>query len=715
MTRTLTRNSALRRGLSLWVAFAFVLSLTNVGFAVPVEAPEGEPAAVEEVVAPVPGDEAPGRDKKSEKNPKPVEEPAVQPAEEPAEEPQSEEPQSGESPEPSEVADPVTPDPSGESVERPSVKKAVKPVAAASVVAPLALVTPTEVDGNPPLGAGGLRIDESELPGTFTHTYMGVEITVTVTLSDTSDGEEFAFTSTYPVIKVVAKGGNGANIYEYSPGVLADSGLHAPLNPSEKWADISHIDFYFVTPADVEVIKFHDLDGDGMHDDGEPTLDGWMIRLLQGDAVVDSGLTVGGKVVFDNIAPGVYHLDEVLADGWQNTTPLPKEIVVVPGQDATYKIGNRTIPDVEKTFSLTFEGAPAGVEFFAHYRLGEGGFVEVALAPVGDGVFTGSVELPYGSVIEEVVWLAKLGGMTYVLGSDVELEERLVEDITNRFTYTASIAGSKFGDDDADGTWDEGEVGLAGWTIGLYRAVPQVELAALPAPQPGFELVATTVTGPGGAYSFSGLLPGVYYVAEEMQDGWIQTLAPEGTFEVSNGTARTGLDFGNAEEILPFTAFEFDKSADKTVAETGDLITYTLTYRLAPDSAAWTDPIPVIDDYDERYVTPVDVAGGTVADGKITWVDNEDLLDGQERTIVYTMRVKTGLPVGTTIIDNVALLDVQQGYEDDWTVRVTVEEADEEEPFLPFTGGEWMPLALAALAAAFLGITLRRLGARQVT
>ena len=753
MTRILTRNTRLRRVLSLWVTFAFVLSLTNVGFAAPAESPDDLVLPAAEAVAPQAEQGAP--DQPPQDKEAPAEEPPVKPEEVPAEEPVVDS-----APEPSVEAEPVTQEPEApvhaeeslfeetaktaaeaEPVVEPAAEPEAEPVVAAqSIVAPLALVTPDTVDGNPPLGPGGLRVDGA---GTYTHTYMGVDIHITVTMLETDDGEEFAFTSDWPVVKVVAKGGReGANIYTYSPGLYSDTGLHAPLNPSGKWADISHIDFYFAVPEKIEVIKFHDLDGDGVHDEGEPTLDGWMIRLLKGDAVVDSGLTVDGKVMFGPVPAGAYSLDEVLAGGWMNTTPLPLEIVVPSSVSATsikpdpepeinvstFSIGNRMIPDITKTFTLTYANAPVGAELFAVYNLVEGPDVEVALLPIGGGEFSGSVELPYGSVIESVMWKAVHGGMTYVLGSQPNIDEELLEDAVNRFTYTASVSGHKFGDLDADGIWDTSEIGLAGWTIGLYKATELVQPSALPAPAAGFELVAQTVTGPGGVYSFSGLLPGTYYVAEEMQTGWTMTVGPVGTFAVFNGTALTNLDFGNTEPVLPFTLFEFSKSANTTVAAPGDLVTYTLTYRLTTGSVAWTAPIPIIDDFDERYMTPVDVAGGVVADGKITWTDEADLLPGQVRTIVYTMRVIAGMPVGTTRIDNAALLNVQQGYRDDWAVTVQVaepfapftptEDPDEEpfapfteseEPFLPFTGGEAMLIVLAALAAGALGFTLRRL------
>lgn len=758
MTRILTRNTRLRRVLSLWVTCAFVLSLTNVGFAVPVESTEGVEVSASEAVAPQEEQVAPEQPEQDEQKEAPVEESPAEP-EAPPEEPvvdPTEEPVVDPAPEPSVEADPVTQEPEksdepapaeenlleepkvaaeAEPAIEPTAESEVEPLALAPLVfeEPIEEAVPTTVWGGPPLGSGGLRVQRRDLSGTFNHTFRGVDIEISVTKVKTSEGEVFSFSSNWPVVKVVAMGLTSANVYTYSSGARSGSGLHAPRYILfKKWADICHIDFYFAEPQKIEVIKFHDLDGDGVHDDGEPTLDGWMIQLLKGDDVIESAATVDGKVMFDAVPPGAYALDEVLTRGWMNTTPLPLQIEVPNSVSATHKkppcepepsistfmIGNKMLPDVTKTFVLAYADAPTGAEFSAVYNLVEGPDVEVPLLSVGGGEFSGSVELPWGSVIDSVMWKAMYGDTTYMLGSQSDLDEELVEDAVNRFTYSASVSGHKFGDLNADGVWNAAEPGLTGWTIGLYKAAEQVQPSALPAPAAGFELVAQTMTGAGGAYSFNGLLPGTYYVAEETRAGWKMTVSPEGTFAVFNGTALAGLDFGNTEEALPFTLFEFSKSANVTAAAPGDLVTYTLTYGLASGSATWTAPIPVIDDYDERYMAPVDVAGGVVADGRITWTDQADLLPGQVRTIVYTMRVIDDMPIGNTRVDNAALLDVQAGYRAAWAVTVQVDdpflpftpvEETDEDPFLPFTGGEGVLIVLAALAAGALGFTFRRL------
>jgi hypothetical protein len=208
-------------------------------------------------------------------------------------------------------------------------------------VASAALVEPKVVGGNPKLCDCGIRIDPPPASGESTTvafeiscsgtTYTG---TVTVTVYDTPYGQEFDFVSSIPVGKVVAKGGKqGANVYDYtalpSP-VYSDTGLHAPVNPSGKWANLSHISFCFApgengggqTYTQVTVMKFYDRDMDGMKDAGEPGLDGWMINI-DGD-MVGSFMTADGGYVYLNLYDGSYTISEALPPGgscWKQTWP----------------------------------------------------------------------------------------------------------------------------------------------------------------------------------------------------------------------------------------------------------------------------------------------------------------------------------------------------------------------------------------------------------
>jgi beta propeller repeat protein len=86
-------------------------------------------------------------------------------------------------------------------------------------------------------------------------------------------------------------------------------------------------------PGEISGSKWHDLDGDGEKDVGEPTLEGWTIFL---DANQNGALDEGelstvtdaeGNYSFTNLPIGTYTVAEQLQPDWQPTNP-----VGVPGQ-----------------------------------------------------------------------------------------------------------------------------------------------------------------------------------------------------------------------------------------------------------------------------------------------------------------------------------------------------------------------------------------------
>lgn len=474
-------------------------------------------------------------------------------------------------------------------------------------------------------------------------------------------------------------------------------------------------------PADLTVLKFNDMNGNGEHDEGEPVLEGFIFTATMGDTVLEETTGSDGKAVFVDLADGTWVIDEYPVAGWVATTDLPLDIAVVAGQDVMVHIGNMELPPetLVKTFSLTYEGAPEGTEFYVEYFDGED---TVSVPLTGDGPFTGEVVLPVGATIS-VTWHAVHAEQHYVLGEGEP--ETLRVDTLNEFEYTASASGHKFNDLDADGIWDEDESGMAGWTISLYRVTESQLPELLQSLAISIDLYAVTTTGEGGAYSFGGLLPGTYFVMEEDRAGWFMTVGPEGTFEIGNGSDISGLIFGNAEEGLPFEPpdLAIEKVADVQDADPGDLVTYTLTYRNVGEGSA--SDFTIVDDFDERYVTVVDSAGGTVADGKITWnLPGPLSAEDGDQTIVYTVRVNADMPEGITLVENTVVIshpDDENPANDSADETVTVdnpalpftEEPTPEEPFLPFTGGDIGLLGLAALFAMAAGAMLRVAGRRS--
>jgi len=263
-----------------------------------------------------------------------------------------------------------------------------------------------------------------------------------------------------------------------------------------------------------------------------------------------------------------------------------------------------------------------------------------------------------------------------------------------------AILVHKFEDLNENGEFDEGEPMLEGWEFTLTME-PMLEDEMVPLN--GVPSVQGA-TDEDGMLLFDGLMPGEYTVTETLQDGWTNTTPLSQTVTVGeNRTAH--LWFGNIEEFLPFTELDLaiTKSVDKATAEPGELLTYTLKYWNNGETVATN--FTIVDDYDERYVTVVDAAGGTVSGGKITWNLAGPLAkeDGF-KTVTYTMRVVGDMPEGTTNVDNVVISHPDDSdptnNTDDARVRVG-------EPFLPFTGTEALILLFGAVLASVAGLGMR--------
>ena len=97
---------------------------------------------------------------------------------------------------------------------------------------------------------------------------------------------------------------------------------------------------------------------------------------------------------------------------------------------------------------------------------------------------------------------------------------------------TVTITGEVYDDANDDGTLDDGEQGLSGWTLNLLNSASQV--------------VATTTSTSSGDYTFSSVGPGTYTVEEVLQTGYIQTSSPASySVTTSSGQNAANLNFGD--------------------------------------------------------------------------------------------------------------------------------------------------------------------------
>ena len=110
----------------------------------------------------------------------------------------------------------------------------------------------------------------------------------------------------------------------------------------------------------------------------------------------------------------------------------------------------------------------------------------------------------------------------------------------------AQIGGQLFSDGNANGALDDGEEGLAGWTLTLDK-------------DGNGSTDATTTTDAYGFYRFTGVGPGSYTVMQVPQAGWLPTGPASGrhTVTTTSGADIGGADFANvAAASISGTKFE---------------------------------------------------------------------------------------------------------------------------------------------------------------
>lgn len=182
-------------------------------------------------------------------------------------------------------------------------------------------VAPTLVPDNPSCSALGLTgtIIELKIDPPNSGQYSLGPLTVDFT----TDGTTWSFVSNIPVMAAISKGGNAANVYYYTPPVLADAGLVSPDNESGGPAGLSHATLCVnedeiilaglrvSKTADTRLTRTWDWDIDKVGDQTNLTLSPGQTFIVNYDVTVsatstDSDWEVYGDIVITNtnLAPG---------------------------------------------------------------------------------------------------------------------------------------------------------------------------------------------------------------------------------------------------------------------------------------------------------------------------------------------------------------------------------------------------------------------------
>jgi uncharacterized protein (DUF2141 family) len=93
--------------------------------------------------------------------------------------------------------------------------------------------------------------------------------------------------------------------------------------------------------AQLCIVKFNDLNGNGIHDNGEPPLGGFTFDVSGGAGFHSTFTTDANGIVCVTLHPGSYTVTEQPQSGWTATTPASQTVQIVIGGAAQATFGNR--------------------------------------------------------------------------------------------------------------------------------------------------------------------------------------------------------------------------------------------------------------------------------------------------------------------------------------------------------------------------------------
>ncbi len=111
--------------------------------------------------------------------------------------------------------------------------------------------------------------------------------------------------------------------------------------------------------------------------------------------------------------------------------------------------------------------------------------------------------------------------------------------------YTGNINGTKYNDHTGNGITGD-DTGMGGVSINLYR---DLDNSGTLTPGDGPAIATTTTAAGTGAYSFTNLVPGTYFVQETVPSSQTQTAGGTYTVNVTSGSNTTGIDFADFVDI----------------------------------------------------------------------------------------------------------------------------------------------------------------------
>src|SRR4029077_9720538 len=387
---------------------------------------------------------------------------------------------------------------------------------------------------------------------------------------------------------------------------------------------ISGNDFGNYRNATISGLKYEDQNANGSKDSGDLGLAGWTITAYtdsngngsfdSGEAIADTTTTGAGGSYSLSVTPGAkYVVCETQQSGWHQSQP--SNSVCAGAATGGYAIAstssNQTISGND--FGNYRNATISGLKYEDQNANGSKDSGDLGLAgwtitaytdsngngsfdsgePIADTTTTGaggSYSLSVTPGAKYVVCETQQSGWHqsqpsnsvcagaatggYAIASTSSNQTISGNDFGNY--RNATISGLKYEDQNANGSKDSGDLGLAGWTITAYT-----DSNGNGSFDSGEPIADTTTTGAGGSYSLS-VTPGAkYVVCETQQSGWHQSQpsnsvcagAATGGYAIASTSSNqtiSGNDFGNYRNAT-ISGLKYEDQNANGSKDSGDL------------------------------------------------------------------------------------------------------------------------------------------------
>jgi len=352
--------------------------------------------------------------------------------------------------------------------------------------------------------------------------------------------------------------------------------------------------------SEIQGFKFHDLNGNGTQDTGEPNLSGWKIYIDSNEnSQWDDGepyyiTDVNGYYAITNLASGTYTVAEVVQSDWGQTFPGgigTHPVTVAVGEVAEgFNFGNKLLPGeihgvkwsdldangVQNTGEIGLEGWTIYVDVNENGQWDIGEPYDTTDSSGNYSITDLSPDTYIFAEVNHVGWEQTFpgGAGTHCVSIGAN---QIIENINfGNYPLPGRIIGTKWHDLNGNGIQDTGEPALQDWTIYLDLN----DNGQLDNNEPN------TLTNSTGYYEFVDLPVGTYTIAEVRRDGWFQTtpLVKPQSGDILACVGDQLIEYSpsgqiNWSVVIPDLNGEYDDRAkDLVVNQNGDIFIYNMDF-----------------------------------------------------------------------------------------------------------------------------------------